>query len=144
MINKIIGNISISDWQDAKYAYKREEFDEIFTVAKDSPFIGNHYYPMIDGTYSENYRLMTSAINDLLSQDKQKKILVHCVSGFSRSTTVVIGYMINRYNINNRHITVDESLSHIKEIRPLANPSQELLRLLKMYEKEILTENNIY
>lgn len=137
MINYIIGNVYIGDWQDAKYNNKK--FNDIFTVAKDCPFIGNHFYPMVDGTYEKNYELMVIAINDLLktSLDKEKNILVHCVSGFSRSTTVVIGYMINKYDINNRPITVGESLSYIKEIRPLANPSQELLKLLKIHEKEI-------
>lgn len=142
MINHIYDNIYIGDWQEAKYAFERgervhgEKFDEIFTCAKDSPFIGNHFYGLVDGPYSENERLLASAIDDLLeirNEDWQlnKMILVHCVSGFSRSVAVVAGYMVKKGCVH----TVEEALYHIKKIRPLANPVPELIRLLKKYEQ---------
>ena len=134
MINHIIDNIFIGDWQDAKYHHK--EFDEIFTVAKDSPFIGNHYYPLVDGPYPDNERLLTNAIDDLLEiRNKDwrlnKMILVHCISGISRSTIVVAGYMVRKGQV----YTVEDALYHIKKIRPLANPVPELVRLLEKYER---------
>lgn len=134
MINHIIDNIFVGDWQDAKYHQK--EFDEIFTVAKDSPFIGNHFYPMIDGPYTENETLLSNAINDLSEIRNNdwrlnKVILVHCISGISRSTIVVAGYMVKKGFVN----AVDDALYHIKKIRPLANPVPELVRLLEKYER---------
>lgn len=137
MINYILDNIYLGDWQDAYYVNRKGEFNEIFTVAKDSPFIGNHFYGLVDGPYGLNYELMVSAINDLLlvsdkiRKDGTSKILVHCVSGFSRAPTIVAGYMINKYEI-----TIEDSVYYMKKIRHLVNPNPELLRLLRIYKKE--------
>lgn len=133
MINHIIDNIFLSDWQDARN--EKEEFDEIFTVAKGSPFIGNHYYGLVDGPYPENERLLANAIDDLLEiryndWRLNKTILVHCACGFSRSVAVVAGYMIRTGCVH----TVEDALYRIKKIRPLANPVPELVKLLDRYE----------
>ena len=132
MIQHIIDNIWIGDWQDAKKYWR--EFDKIFTVAKDSPFIGEYYYPMIDGSYSENERLLYRAIFDLVTyrSNNMGNVLVHCISGISRSTTVIAGYMINKGYIT------DDAIEYIKTIRPSAEPVPELVRLLKKYERSII------
>jgi protein-tyrosine phosphatase len=132
MIQHIIDNIFLGDWQDAKN--HSNEFVDIFTVAKDCPFIGNHFYPLVDGPYPENGRLLANAINDLLEIREDdwrfnKMILVHCSCGFSRSVAVVAGYMI-RIGCTN---TVEDALYYIKKIRPLANPVPELVKLLERY-----------
>lgn len=127
MIQYIIDDIYIGNWQDARDNEKK--FRDVFTVAKDSLFIGNHYYGMIDGQYSENERLLNSAIDDLVKTRAWhcENILVHCVSGYSRSTTVIAGYMVLK------GYTVNAALKHIRNIRPLANPVPEMVRLLKEY-----------
>lgn len=132
MIQHIIDNIYIGDWDEAKHAHEKEEFVDILTVAKDSPFIGNHFYPLVDGPYPENGKLLTNAINDLLEIREDdwrfnKKILVHCVCGFSRSVIVVAGYMVRMGCAN----TIEDALYYIKKIRPLANPAPELVELLQ-------------
>lgn len=129
MINKIIDEIYIGDWQDAARHVK--EFIDIYTVAFDSPFKGNHFYPLVDGTYPDNKRLLYNAISDLMStrEKNEGRILVHCVSGFSRSVSVVAGYIITKYNYG-----VEDALGYIKNIRPLANPVYELFKLLKECE----------
>ena len=120
----------MGDWQDAKYHQK--EFDEIFTVAKDSPFVGNHFYGLVDGPYPDNEILLPNAIDDLLNVRKKdwqlgKRILVHCVGGFSRSVTVVSGYII----AEGYEHDVEDAIYRIRKIRPLANPNPEFVRLLK-------------
>lgn len=126
MIQHIIDNIFLGDYQDAQY--NNIHFEDIFTVAKDSPYIGNHHYPLIDAYSIDNEELLYSAIYDLIITREQKNsnILVHCIAGLSRSPTVVAGYMIIKkgYDING-------ALWYIKNIRPLANPNPELTRLLE-------------
>lgn len=131
MLQHVIDNIWIGDWQEASHHWR--EFDKIFTVAKDSPFMGDYYYPMIDGPYSENQRLLYRAIFDLFAYRSKNNgnVLVHCVSGFSRSTTVIAGYMIKKGFVH----TVEDSLEYIKSIRPSANPVPSLVELLKKYER---------
>lgn len=132
MINHILDNVYISDWNEAKL--NNHLFDVIITTAKDSPWVGDRLYPMVDGPYLYNYDLMKSAINDILAvrdDNNNMKILVHCISGVSRSTCVVAGYMIAKYSID-----VDDAIYKIRKIRPIANPVFELVRLLKVYEEE--------
>jgi len=128
MIQLIIDNIYIGNWQDAQY--HQREFKEIFTVAKDSPFVCNHFYGLVDGSYPENEKMLNFAIVDLIETRLQnkEKILVHCVSGVSRSTTVVAGYMIAK------GYTTEDAIEYIKNIRSIANIVPELVRLLKKYE----------
>lgn len=132
MIQHIIDNIYLGDWQEAKYSHEKGEFAEIFTVAKCCPFIGNHFYPLVDGPHPDNGILLASAISDLLEIREDdwrfnKMILVHCSCGFSRSVIVVAGYMIRMGCAN----TIEDALYYIKKIRPLANPVPELVELLK-------------
>lgn len=133
MINNIIDNIHLGDWQDAKRWEK--DFSDIFTVAFDSPYKRDeeHFYALVDGYHKENDIKIVYAICDLVEtrsrREESNKILVHCVSGFSRSVAVIAGYMITKYSTN----TYD-ALGYIKNIRPLANPSFELVKILKKYE----------
>lgn len=135
MINNIIDNIWIGDWQDAKRHEK--SFSDIFTVAFDSPYKRDkeHFYSLVDGHHEENYIKLVYAICDLVetrvSRKDSDKILVHCVSGFSRAVTVVAGYMINIYSIS-----LEDTLMYIKNMRPLSNPNTELVKLLKEYEND--------
>ncbi len=130
MINKIIDDIYIGDWEDASRF--NAEFIDIFTVSSDSPFKGNHFYPLVDCENSDNKEFLFKAIYDLIStREKSKgKILVHCTSGFSRSVAVIAGYMVIKYNYD-----VEDTLFYIKKIRPLANPIYELIELLKKERK---------
>ncbi len=134
MINHIIDNIFIGDWQDAKNHEK--EFGAIFTVAFDSPYVskGGFFYKLVDGPSSDNKYWLGRAIYDLEKAREfgEGKILVHCVSGFSRATTVVAGYMIIKGYVH----TAEDAIYHIKKIRPLANPVPELVKLLKDIEYE--------
>jgi len=121
--------------REAKCVYEKEVFDEIFTVARESPFVGNHYYGFVDWAYPENERLLANAIDDLLEirdNDWQlnKMILVHCATGFSRSVAIVAGYMVIKGYVH----TAEDVLGYIKKIRPLANPVPELVKLLERYE----------
>lgn len=138
MINHIIDNIWIGNWQDAKRNEKN--FSDIFTVAFDSPYKrdNEHFYSLVDGHHEENYIKLVHSICDLVEtrvrRKESDKILVHCVSGFSRAVTVVAGYIITIYSMS-----LGDTLEYLKNIRPLANPNIELVKLLKEYEntKEI-------
>ncbi len=134
MINEIIDNIYIGSWSDAhKY---NNEF-EVFTVAWDSPYKSpNHFYKIIDGgndPLPETRELYFNAVKDLITtrerSDKNRKILVHCMSGMSRAPSVVAAYIIYKYNLNTTN-----SLQYIKNIRPIINPANSFIKLLNEFE----------
>jgi protein-tyrosine phosphatase len=127
MINEIIDNIYIGTWNDARN-YSNEYI--IFTVAWDSPFIGTHFYRLIDGgnePLPETRKLYFDAVSDLikLRETDSSKILVHCVSGMSRAPSVVAGYLIYKYNL-----TPTDAIQYIKNIRPIIHPANAFIQLI--------------
>jgi hypothetical protein len=66
----------------------------------------------------------------LRSQDKNKKIFIHCFVGRSRSVSLIIYYLMKKYNY-----TIKESLDFIKKKRDVIDPAIKFINNLKKYEK---------
>ena len=71
----------------------------------------------------------------LLFIDDNKKILVHCVAGASRSATIVIAYIMWK-----NQLEFIEAIQYIKKIRPIINPNYGFIRQLQIFE-ELLKKN---
>lgn len=56
-----------------------------------------------------------------------RNVLVHCAAGISRSTTLVLYYMLKYRGYK----SVDEALEKVRERRPDANPNRGFLRVLE-------------
>ena len=48
---------------------------------------------------------------------ENKKVFVHCAQGKDRSATVVIAYIMSRYDVN-----ADQALTYVRSKRWIANP----------------------
>ena len=59
-----------------------------------------------------------------------EKTLVHCAMGISRSSTLVVAYFINRFNID-----VDAAIAYIRSKRPIIDPG--FANELKAYQKHL-------
>lgn len=59
---------------------------------------------------------------------ENKKILVNCHAGISRSVTIVVAYLINRY-----HMTPNKALHFIKQKRNFINPNKGFIKQLNNY-----------
>jgi len=71
-------------------------------------------------------------IHDILSRGE--KVLVHCFAGKSRSTTIMISYLIKHHKMS-----VDQALDIIRSKRPVIRPNIGFVSQLRAYEKKILT-----
>ncbi len=60
-------------------------------------------------------------------------VLVHCHAGMSRSSTIIIAYLIKSQKMN-----FDKALELLKTKREKVNPNAGFVEQLKNYEKEIL------
>jgi predicted protein tyrosine phosphatase len=71
------------------------------------------------------------AIFDKIDQARSNNeaLLIHCVEGKSRSVSVLIAYLINRC-----HVTFEEAVTFIQNIRPQAEPKPSLANALKTYQ----------
>jgi protein-tyrosine phosphatase len=58
--------------------------------------------------------------------------LVHCYAGISRSSTIIIAYMLHAYPV----MTLDDALHHVRIVRPIVNPNPGFLLQLIQHEQE--------
>lgn len=61
-------------------------------------------------------------------------IFIHCTEGVSRSPTVVLYYLMRKYNLK-----FQEALKIVKEKRNVVNPNIGFQNILKRYEDDIST-----
>lgn len=82
----------------------------------------------------------TAAISDLFDAltdhlhgnlTREETTLVHCHLGRSRSTTVVIAYLM-RF----KGMTADDALRYVRKKRPMAEPNRGFMKQLREYEAE--------
>jgi hypothetical protein len=78
---------------------------------------------------------METAINFIDHSQHYGNILVHCHKGVSRSISFVIGYLMKK-----NEMTLEEALSYVKSIRPIANPNETFLEQLQRYEQLLKDE----
>jgi len=71
-------------------------------------------------------------IRHLHASDADHRVLVHCVQGISRSTCVIICYLMMDHNMSLR-----EAYQHVKERRPIADPRAEFIKQLGTFECEL-------
>lgn len=66
-----------------------------------------------------SYRFMDNAIS------KEGKVLVHCHAGVSRSTSIVLYYLMKKDKMS-----LPEALNYVKVRRPRVNPNQGFIKQL--------------
>ncbi len=126
--SKVIDRLYIGDWQEARDASVPNLVK--VTVAKGSPFTGDFFFPLVDTDDAHNGQELWKAVekvDQLMSQNRI--VLVHCVSGVSRSCVVIMGYLATR-----RGMSLDEALDIVRKARPAVLPEPDLLELLKAPE----------
>ena len=91
-------------------------------------------YPLED-THSEDpfkyfdsiYAHIETALNN------NKKVYIHCQMGISRSPTIVIAYLMKKYQWNR-----DKAVAFVKDKRPWIAPNSSFMKYLAAFEEELL------
>ena len=93
----------------------------------------NYYHIPIEDKTEEDISKYFSTTWDFiegeLSQNPESKVLVHCHAGVSRSSSIVIGYLMKKLKL-----TYDEAFRYVKERRPCIFPNESFVQQLKWYE----------
>ncbi len=126
-MNEVIPNLFIGNWQEAKRFKDRHPTTLVLTCAKDSPWVGDFHFKLIDFNNSaENKKELLSAIKTLTyhhSPDKycsDQPIFVHCISGITRCVTVVCGYLMkyNKFSLEDAHNSLKQRYPRTKDYTP--------------------------
>lgn len=89
--------------------------------------VESHFFPMYD---NEKQKIIETCekVYDIIEKNPDKKILVHCYAGISRSVACVCYYLIRSKKIN-----FWESLKLIRESRIQAHPNEGFIDQLVIY-----------
>lgn len=86
-MTEIIPNLFIGNWQQARDS----QGFHVVTVAVDSPHTGHEKFPLVDGPGNSSEVFQNAIKHVVAAYLRDQKILVHCVSGRSRSAAVIVG-----------------------------------------------------
>ncbi len=85
-MTELIPKLYIGNWHEARAA----QGFYIVTVASDSLFQGDAFFPLIDGP-GNSQELFDSAVDTVVKlYPKMDRVLVHCIGGRSRSAAVIV------------------------------------------------------
>ena len=143
-ITPIVDNLFLSCCFINKNSLKQNKIDCILKMYRNNDDQYKYYdditYLEIDALDIPKYRISRDFvkcfkfINDNIKN--KKNVLVHCHAGISRSSTIVIMYLMVKYKI-----TIEKAYAYVKSKRPIIRPNNgfcvELQRLDKFLEKNI-------
>ncbi len=79
---------------------------------------------------------LSDMIERYLKEDKG--VLVNCFAGISRSSTIVIAYMMNKHNMN-----FFQAFDHVKSKRYIISPNPTFQNILRCYEDYLNAKRNV-
>ena len=144
-VNHIIDNIYLGDYRIASnYSMLKElklQYIINCTFEIPSEFPNDFQYLNIsiedsasqDITHSldEAYMFITQHVRDDNNNNNTRdNILVHCVQGKSRSASIVIYYLMKKYNY-----TYDRALELLRRKRSVVNPNKGFEQQLRQFEQ---------
>lgn len=102
MMRHLNGKIYISGWDTASKAMNSGGLTYVITVATDSPITGHQMFHLVDGPGNDPavFNAAVNAVVKAAQDENEKVILVHCVSGRSRSAAVCVAAIAKLNNIS--------------------------------------------
>ncbi len=84
---------------------------------------------LLKDRFDETIRFMNMAL-----ENPSSRILVHCNLGISRSTTIILAYLMKTY-----YATLYEAFKFLRHRRPIICPNMGFLRQLIDYENDLFS-----
>lgn len=143
-MSEIISNkLFLGDMFDAnnEIEIKAKNITCVICVAEDvairlsNPSIKIYKYKLQD-TYDCNISLYFDEIGHII--DKEKIVLVNCAAGISRSSTIVIAYIMKYYEF-----TLKDTFLYVRNKRNMICPNKKFLKYLFEYERKIFGRNSL-
>jgi dual specificity phosphatase 12 len=118
---------------------RQQKIDRVAATAKfvDHPFKntgdGIEYLALdVDDSPSEDLKAHFDSVIAFIEKNKETNVLVHCVSGISRSGACVIAYVMK-----SRRLTYDQALELVRSRRAVVHPNSGFQAQLRLYQEEL-------
>ena len=92
-----------------------------------------YLYLQIDDSPTENIFSHLSSVIDFIEKRPHTNVLVHCVSGISRSGACVIAYVMKK-----KGLKYEEAWEFVKSKRSIVHPNSGFKAQLKRFQTEVL------
>ena len=136
-VTEIIDNIFISDISSAFNfeELKKDKITHIITTIlavepmypDDFSYMNLHARDITNENLLQHFDKCYNFIEDALSSNG--RVLIHCSYGISRSSTIVISYLIKKYKM-----TYHQAIDLVKSKRPVIEPNDGFKRQLISYD----------
>lgn len=94
-----------------------------------NPSISVHQLDLKDNQEEEVRYTFFPAFRFIEQQRKKGNVLIHCAAGISRSATLLIAYMMNKYQT-----TLENCISYILKKRPCIMPNSGFITQLRKFQ----------
>jgi len=108
---------------------------EQLKIINTNPNVTVHKYELADD-YSCNISLYFDEIGDIIN--KGGIVLVNCAAGISRSSTIVIAYIMKYYKLN-----LKTTFLYVKKKRNQICPNKKFMECLLDYEQTLFGKNSL-
>ncbi len=133
----ILDRLAIGDLSDAKNTTMLREcgITAIINVAKEAQYepemkFFDYYKVSIDDGQAMDFSHLSEAVEFIHSRIRHGRVLVHCLMGVSRSSTIVLCYL------HECGFSLREAMNLIKKKRPEAQPHIALYNSVREYYQE--------
>jgi len=89
-------------------------------------------YPALDSETYDLSKYFEDSFNYIDEALKNGSVLVHCAAGISRSSTIVIAYLMKKKNWS-----LDEAYKFVKKKRNVICPNSGFVKQLRSYQKKL-------
>ena len=133
-MSKILENLFLGSEDDIKI---NSEITYYINVTRDLPkplFVKDENFfrcPVNDG-FDENISSFFPEIFKIIEERNKDVFLVYCKAGISRSPTIVISYLMKKFNMKSQ-----DAYDLVKEKRPCISPNLHFIGQLYCYEKKL-------
>jgi protein-tyrosine phosphatase len=108
---------------------------ENLKVTNSNPNIQIYRYNLSDD-YNCNISLYFDEISEIINNEKI--VLVNCVAGISRSSTIVIAYIMKYYNLS-----LKDAFLYVRNRRNQICPNKQFMKYLLNYELSLFGKNSL-
>lgn len=142
-MSNILPNLYLGDVHDALAVSQGDNPLNIARVLTVSKELAAHIHPPahiqhlvieVNDAPTEDLRQYFYAAIDFIDKGlrRNEKTLVHCYAGISRSSTIVLAFMLHGYP----YMSLDAALNHVRSARPIVNPNPGFMYQLAQFEHD--------